>query len=155
MTKYEPLTRFLAMQTTSELPITFQEVERILGFKLPNSAYQHRPWWANEASNHVHAKAWLKGGYQTEQVDMAGRKLVFKRVQRPANSPQGKPVHGGMAEPQRGFKHEETPHPLEQHPALGAMKGWLWIEPGYDLTQPTMPEWPELMEKKYGPEKPK
>jgi hypothetical protein len=38
---------------------------------------------------------------------------------------------------------------------IGALKGWLIIEPGYDLTQPAMPEWPDLLDEKYGPEKPK
>jgi hypothetical protein len=35
---------------------------------------------------------------------------------------------------------------------IGALKGLLLIEPGYDLTQPAMPEWAELVKRKYGAE---
>jgi hypothetical protein len=33
------------------------------------------------------------------------------------------------------------------------LKGTFTIEPGYDLTQPAMPEWADLIDEKYGPEK--
>ena len=39
-----------------------------------------------------------------------------------------------------------------RHPIFGAMKGWFTIEKGYDLTQPAMPEWTEMLDEKYGPE---
>ncbi len=147
MGKYEPLSQFLDAQTTAQLPMTFQEIEQILGFKLPPSAYHHRPWWANEASNHVHAKAWLKAGFETEQVDMAGRKLVFKRINAPSQA--------GLAEAQRDFRHETKTLPPRRHPLFGALKGTFTIEPGYDLTQPAMPEWADMLDEQYGPEKTK
>ena len=147
MAKYDPLRRFLMAQTISEFPMTFREIEGVLGGRLPPSAYKHRPWWANEAANHVHAKAWLIAGYQTEQVDMQSRKLVFKRST-DSWSPQS-----GMAEPQRGFQHDPAADQSKRHPMLGALKGWLVIEPGYDLTQPAMPEWADLIHENYKPGK--
>ena len=36
---------------------------------------------------------------------------------------------------------------------IGALKGTFTIEPGYDLTQPAMLEWADIIEGKYGPEK--
>ena len=36
--------RFLLNPTQKEWKTTFQEIERILGFRLPNSARIHRPW---------------------------------------------------------------------------------------------------------------
>jgi hypothetical protein len=155
MSKYGPLNGFLNTQTASELPMTFREVEQIIGSKLPPSAYRHRPWWANEAASHVHAKAWLSADYQTEQVDMAGKKLVFKRVRAP-NAGQGGSAaigsHGGLGESARAFKNDPSKNPATSHPMIGSLKGWLIVEPGYDLTQPAMPEWAELADKKYGPE---
>src|SRR5437762_11425939 len=141
MGKYQPLTQFLKTQTSFEFPMTFREIEHVLGRKLPPSAYRHRPWWANEAANHVHAKAWLMAGYQTQQVDMQNKKLVFKRA---SDSRARRP---GMAEPQRGFQHNPAADPSARHPMIGALKGWLVIEPGYDLTQPAMPEWADLIDR--------
>ena len=158
MSKYGPLNGFLNMQTASELPMTFREIEEIIGSKLPPSAYRHRPWWANEAMSHVHAKAWLNADYHTEQVDMAGKKLVFKRVHAPTprqNIPPWKTPSNELGESHRGFAHETSANPPNCHPMIGALKGWLIIEPGYDLTQPAMPEWADLLDGKYGPENPK
>jgi hypothetical protein len=154
MSKYEPLHKFLTQQTTAELPMTFGEVEQIIGSKLPASAYRHRPWWANEAASHVHAKAWLSADYQTEQVDMAGKKLVFKRVPF-AHSRSASSSPAGLGEPHGGFKHEAGIPMPARHPMLGALKGWLVVEPNYDLTQPVMAEWTDLLDRKYGSERPK
>ena len=145
MAKYDPLNRHLRTQRLAEVPMTFSQIEQLIGTKLPPSAYRHRPWWANESSNHVHAKAWLDAGYQTEQVDMQSKKLVFKRTH------TARPT-GGMAEGQRRFKHEEGEQPV-RHPMLGALKGLLIIDPGFDLTQPAMPEWADLIDDKSGSEK--
>jgi hypothetical protein len=149
MAKYDSLTGFLKAQTASELAMSFGDVEQVVGAKLPPSAYRHRPWWANEAANHVHAKAWLNAGFQTGQVDMQAKKLVFKRVH------QSRLPDAGMAEPQAGFKHDDSAAASKRHPIIGALKGLLIVEPGYDLTQPAMPEWADLLAEKYGPEKPK
>lgn len=108
--------------------MSFEKVEHILGTALPPSAYKHRPWWANEAAGHVHAKAWLEAGYETERVDMEGHKLVFKR----------KSKGSGMSDAVRTFVHPEGEgrKPVSRHPMIGAMKGTFTIEPGYDLTSP-------------------
>ncbi|MEA2936481.1 MAG: hypothetical protein QOD74_3127, partial [Variibacter sp.] len=60
--------------------MTFAEIERITGSKLPPKAQHQRAWWSNNPSNNVMTKVWLEAGYETERVDMAGRKLVFRRV---------------------------------------------------------------------------
>src|ERR1700753_33052 len=80
MGKYEPLQSFLAAERAEEVPMTFAQIERIIGQSLPPAAFNHRPWWSNNASNNVMTKAWLNAGYKTERVDMDGRKLTFVRV---------------------------------------------------------------------------
>ncbi len=145
MSKYAPLGTFLGKIVASEVPMTFEEVARVVGAKLPPSAYRHRPWWANEATGHVHAKSWLEAGFETTQVDMEGKKLVFKRLKRVP------PQHsaGGMAEAPREFKHEENKQP-RRSPLFGALKGTFTIEPGYDLTRPALDpdEWEEILDAK-------
>ncbi len=79
--KYAPLYNHLNGLSSKEWPATFEEIERILGFSLPDSARIHRPWWANqgERGGHSHALAWEMAGWKTSQVDMGGEKLTFVR----------------------------------------------------------------------------
>lgn len=121
MSKYEPLGEFLKSQRTDRVPMSFAEIERVTGTKLPASAQKHRPWWSNNAKNSVMTKVWLEAGFESEQVDMAGRKLVFRRVRTPSNSGSGSAA--------------------KFHPAFGALKGLLRIAPGTDLTKPADPDW--------------
>jgi hypothetical protein len=72
-------------------------------------------------------KVWLEAGFKTEQVDIEGRKLVFRRVTPRPESPttsQRKPA------PKSGLP-----------PFYGALKGLIQIAPGVDLTEPADPDW--------------
>jgi hypothetical protein len=126
MGKYDALGHFLRGQRGGEVPMTFAEIERLTATKLPPSAHRHRPWWSNNARNSVMTKVWLEAGFRTEQVDMEGRKLVFRRVRNPA---EGKVLQPSVAA-------KDT-----RHPALGALKGLVQILPGTDLTEPVDPAW--------------
>ena len=142
MGKYEPLGQFLRKQRTSEVPMTFREIEKITGVKLPPKAQHHRAWWSNNPDNNVMTKVWLAAGFESAQVDMEGRKLVFRRV---AKAPE---ATTGFAEPvQKPYATKDG-----RHPAFGALKGMIKIAPGVDLTEPAFPEWADLLDKKYGPE---
>ena len=134
MSKYEPLGTYLRQQDRELVPMTFAEIERVTGVKLPPSASKHRPWWSNNAKNSVMTKVWLDAGFESEQVDMEQRKLVFRRVRAP------------KAE---GAQAEAKPF----HPAWGAMKGLIRIMSGVDITQPADPELADFLDAKYGPEK--
>lgn len=79
MSKYEPLTQFLSAQRDQEVPMSFSEIERVLGFRLPEKASGIRAWWSNNPSNNVMTKAWLAAGFITERVDMGSRRLVFRK----------------------------------------------------------------------------
>ncbi|HEX4535191.1 MAG TPA: hypothetical protein VH000_13215 [Rhizomicrobium sp.] len=138
MSKYDELGQYLKRQAASEIPMTFAEIEDVLGTTLPPSAYRHRPWWSNNPNNSVMTKAWLDAGYRTERVDMAAQKLVFKRAPKPA--------HGGMADPARNFKPAEIPMEKKQghHPLIGSMKGTFTLVPPDKNEAP--PEDPESWE---------
>lgn len=79
--KYAPLRDYLSSRNTTEVPMTFEEIERTIGQRLPAKASNHRAWWSNNPSNSVMTKAWLEAGYKSEQVDMASRKLVFRKAE--------------------------------------------------------------------------
>ena len=41
---------------------------------------RHRPWWSHNPSNNTMTDAWLRAGYKTANVEMAGRKPTFRKV---------------------------------------------------------------------------
>jgi hypothetical protein len=134
MAKYVALGEFLRSQALAEVAMTFAEIERVTGTKLPPSAYKYRPWWSNNPSNSVMTKVWLEAGFETERVDMAAQKLVFRRRCEPAEAPMF------TSEP------PEPPDTRSHHPAFGAMKGLIRIMPGVDLTEPADPSWGESLD---------
>ena len=133
MSKYEPLGAYLKKQDKDLVPMTFAEIEKVTGVKLPASS-KYRAWWSNNDFNSVLTKVWLDAGFESEQVDMDKRRLVFRRV-RAAKPPGG--------------EGEEKPF----HPLYGYMQGLIRIMPGVDITQPADPEWADRLDAEYGPEK--
>lgn len=136
MGKYEPLTHFLVRSGTSHLPMSFEEIERLLGFPLPASSRSHRAWWSNNPNNNVMTKAWLAAGFETTDVDVLRGHLVFRR--RKGASTQAAVARPAAAGEEAGETLATNRGP---HPALGAMRGLVRIEPGIDLTHPADPDW--------------
>ena len=130
MSKYEPLRVFLERQGTETVRMTFAEVERVLGFKLPRSQI-YPAWWSNNPTNNVMTNEWIAAGYRTEQVDIEGRKLVFRRVTRPVAGVNPDKQTQKALEPRR-------------HPLFGWMKGMITVPPDTDLTEPADPEWADI-----------
>lgn len=104
--------------------MSFEDIERIVGAKLPQSAFNHRAWWSNNPTNSVMTKAWLAAGFRSEEVDMTARKLVFSRHLPNASS-------GGATR----VAPASTGSPLAG--LFGGLKGTVHIEPGTDLTLPS------------------
>jgi hypothetical protein len=139
MSKYDSLSRYLAKQS-SKLTLSFDAIEKILGFALPGSARRHPAWWSNGADSHVQANAWLGAGFETAEVDISGEKLSFvprPEEEAPASPPETEPV---VPEP-GGPPSERADPPAGRHPAWGAMRGTFKIPPDLDLTEPADPEW--------------
>jgi hypothetical protein len=144
MSKYEPLERYLRAQHAQEVPMTFREIERVLGAKLPNSKL-HRAWWSNNPNNNVMTLAWLNAGYLTEKVDIKNDRVVFRRVGAERVGPLSEDGHKHAARDKRQYGEdgvEETRHPL-----FGWMKGSVSIPGGGDLTEPADPEWADSLDK--------
>jgi hypothetical protein len=87
MSKYDPLRDMLLRisPNISQKTLTFSEIEHILGFKLPGSAYDHRPWWANPSStnDHPHAQSWLSAGWKVDTVNQSLQWVRFRRAPGP------------------------------------------------------------------------
>jgi hypothetical protein len=144
MSRYEPLRQYLAGSTATHLPMTFPEIERILGRSLPESSRKHRAWWSNNPTNNVMTRAWLDAGYETAEVDMDAERLVFRR-KRGAASPGGSSLPKALASDMdvKSSALEPNTHPPQRrrHPLFGILKGKFTLAPGTDLTQPADPEW--------------
>ena len=81
--KYTPLEHFLRGLPINQQEVTmsFEQIERILNDKLPQSATQHRAWWSNETEgSHVEAHAWLDAGWKMDSVDQHQQWVRFLRT---------------------------------------------------------------------------
>lgn len=137
MGKYEPLRKFLASQNKDQIQMSFAEIEAVLGEPLPASK-RFPAWWSNNTMNNVMTKEWLAAGFQSEQVDIAGEKLTFRRIDAKAKAEQ---------------RPSRKPDPLSASDTqatrptyYGALKGTLTIDPSLDLTAPADPEWGRVYE---------
>ena len=92
MSVYTALSSYLAGQRTSEIPLTFSDIERILGRSLPSSSYRHQAWWANNPTGHSHCRAWTEAGWATERVDLKNRSVVFRKTKNEKAPPQASPA---------------------------------------------------------------
>ena len=93
---YEPLSHFLADLPDDCWNASFTEIERIIGRKLPASAYDHRTWWGNRREgNHGHANAWREAGWETRVVDVNHRTVRFERV-RGGKASSSRPVRPSL-----------------------------------------------------------
>lgn len=77
--RYEALTRFLESQRPGDIRMTFGQIEGVLDRALPVSARRHQAWWAN-TETHSHAFSWLRIGWKTRSLDLAGETVVFSPI---------------------------------------------------------------------------
>jgi hypothetical protein len=98
--------------------MSFGEIEKVLGFKLPKSAYEYEAWWSNNPTGHSHCRAWVEAGWRTEAVDLPGRKITFRRSAESA-----------------------AEAPARKRDPWGCMAGTVTIFPDTDLTTPLDEKW--------------
>ena len=137
MSKYDPLATHLRGSGQAFLPMTFDNIEDIIGTKLPSSAFKHRAWWSNNPANSVITHAWLDAGYKTADVDMPRRKLVFRK------SVQDEPSPGtsGGQQLQGKSRASEAASAGFYTRVFGALKGTVTITAGTSLTSPVGEVW--------------
>jgi hypothetical protein len=136
MGKYAPLKTFLMEQGREQIQMTFAQIEDLLQLQLPASK-RYPAWWSNNPSNNTMTREWLEAGYETESVDIAGERLVFRRVGRSSHLP------AGSSETWSGSNKIEAG---QRHPIFGCMKGTLTLLEDVDLTQPADPDWGRVYE---------
>ena len=136
MSKYAPLESHLRKSGKVHLPMTFKQIEDVIGTRLPDSAFEHRALWSNNPANWVMTKAWLAAGYKTADVDITNRKLVFRRV-----APDAPPETSGSRQTPRGGEPDLDDGTGSFEQIFGALRGTVTITPGTDLTDPVGEDW--------------
>jgi hypothetical protein len=158
VSKYKPLRAWLSKQSRASIPVTFQDVERIVGGPLPASKTS-RAWWSNNPDNNVMTREWLAAGYETEQVDIAGERLVFRRRDATKRETLDQNASAGFGErAQQTYENEGAA--MSEHEAnvargmklleelYGKVGGLVTLAPGFDPSEPwgedvwPDPQWP-------------
>ena len=108
MSKYDALSAHLKEANATELNLSFDAVERVLGFALPASARKFSAWWANDASAGRHANAWLSAGYRAENLNLTGQTVTFVRssiqpARHATTAPQSAPARNVDPPPARNI----------------------------------------------------
>lgn len=80
--RYAALADWLQSQPgrIDQVPLSFNQIEEIIGSDLPPSARIRRVWWANDSIGHSHSQLWLEAGWRTTYVNLTEGKVTFSRV---------------------------------------------------------------------------
>ena len=127
MGKYDRLGAYLAAHSADDIPLTFQQIETLIGAPLPPAASRHRAWWSNNPSNSVITRAWREAGFRAFQVDMAAGSLLFRRE--------------GVAAAPPSPRQQRTPQAQVLDRLWRRLGGTVSLPYGMDLTEPTGETW--------------
>lgn len=75
---YKNLFEYFANCNKEIFTLKFKDFEKILGFKLCNSAYNHSCYWHRNNSNPF-SNCWVDNGYYIQNLYLDKQKVVFKR----------------------------------------------------------------------------
>lgn len=80
--RYTPLALYLQSLPSEQdkVEMSFEEIELLIGGRLPRYARQHRSWWANDSSGHVQSQQWLGVGWRVSAVNMSGERVTFTSI---------------------------------------------------------------------------
>lgn len=76
--KYRFLSDYLHESNQTHIKLSYAEIENILKFKLPDSAFTHRAFWANTTSHSI-ALSWLSVNYEVVEVNLEEKYIVFEK----------------------------------------------------------------------------
>jgi hypothetical protein len=86
MPDYSLLAAHLAGRTGPRVTLSFAEIEATIGGPLPLMARLRRDWWNDRGmGRRHHGGAWIRDGWQIEQLDSYAGTVTFARDDRPAD----------------------------------------------------------------------
>jgi len=81
--KYTPLENYLRAlpKNKHEMIFSFEQIEKILKFRLPSSAYEDERWWLRDKEgNHVNLRAWANSGWKVGKVEVNKQQVKLVRA---------------------------------------------------------------------------
>jgi hypothetical protein len=78
---YVALQTYLKARSIGNVSLTFEEIETLLGFPLPEAARLHKEWWTNggNAGNAPQSGAWADAGCKA-WPNLFARSVSFERA---------------------------------------------------------------------------
>jgi hypothetical protein len=73
--KYRKLTEHLAARDENEWTASFQDIEQVLGFSLPESARSYQAWWSNQMRSQ--SLGWQLAGWKATALDLPNESVKF------------------------------------------------------------------------------
>ena len=88
--EYKKLYTHLCGLQVKEWKTTFDEIESIIGFRLPDFARKYKYWWLNKklVNGRMVTALWVEAGWKTAEVDMDAESLVFVKLNGPEDIPE-------------------------------------------------------------------
>ncbi len=84
MSKYAELRDHLLSTKNDRWVASFDEIENVLGFRLPQSARKYPAWWANQSTpGHSQCAGWLDAGWRTSDLDLTEQRVTFVKFNAP------------------------------------------------------------------------
>jgi len=77
--KYFPLYEHLRRLGEDQVRIDFQDLEQLIGSRLPASARAGKAFWSNRGQGALQAAAWMQAGYHVAEVDPERQEVAFAR----------------------------------------------------------------------------
>lgn len=85
--RYDALAEHLQQQSGTRYTMSFADIERVIGHKLPPSSKPNhrgfRTWWYNDhspTSRHVQARCgWIAAGWEVDSLDPVLGTVTFRR----------------------------------------------------------------------------
>lgn len=126
MGKYQALTDYLAKYGDDDWIVSFVEIERLIGFDLPKSAFQHRTWWANSGGTQVHQNAWLSVGWRVANADPSSQTVTFKRHARKSDDEDYSMEERSIRERRISFLRSKRLAAQDNMGVVSVILDWRW-----------------------------
>jgi len=75
--KYEPLKKYFESLNDKKVKLTYEEIENIIGGKLPTSSYKYSIFWSNGGQYQDYA--WLEAGWIVKKVVLS-KYIIFEKL---------------------------------------------------------------------------
>jgi len=77
--KFRALEDYFRKLNTTPITLTFNEIEKIIGFNLCKSAYEYQAYWYQNKKGNI-ANAWQNQNYEILKLDLDKKKVIFRRT---------------------------------------------------------------------------